>query len=194
MGISDQLDTLVQLNTHEGLVGFDEYMQIQPRIAKSWGSLDDTTWQFILRPGVLFHDGSLLTMQDVVLSIQASTLAQDLILTQKNETHLQIQTQTPDNLLLFKLTSIPISQRITGVGTGPFYQNTSDQQVVLSRFDQYWGDAGVFARVVLHQIEDKFERTQQFLDGDLDVLIGIPPEILGLPDNLKTDFQLIAKG
>src|SRR5882757_4464943 len=41
---------------------------IQPMLATSWKNLDDTTWEFKLRPGVKFTDGGDLTANDVIYS------------------------------------------------------------------------------------------------------------------------------
>src|SRR6184192_2019639 len=41
-----------------------------PGLALSWRAVDATTWEFKLRPGVRFHDGSELTAEDVVFSIE----------------------------------------------------------------------------------------------------------------------------
>ncbi len=40
-----------------------------PGLATSWKTIDDTTWEFKLRKGVKFHDGTELTAEDVVFSI-----------------------------------------------------------------------------------------------------------------------------
>jgi peptide/nickel transport system substrate-binding protein len=44
-------------------------LEIEPRLATSWKAINDTTWEFKLRPGVKFHDGSDLTAEDVKFSI-----------------------------------------------------------------------------------------------------------------------------
>src|SRR5262245_56597328 len=44
-------------------------LEIEPRLATSWKAIDDTTWEFKLRPGVKFHDGSDMTSEDVKFSI-----------------------------------------------------------------------------------------------------------------------------
>lgn len=51
------------------LVATDENMEIKPSIAKSWEMLSDTSYEFKLRDDVKFHDGSLLTAEDVKFSL-----------------------------------------------------------------------------------------------------------------------------
>jgi len=52
------------------LVWSDENLQLQPGLATSWEPIDDLTWEFRLREGVRFHDGSEFTAEDVVFSIE----------------------------------------------------------------------------------------------------------------------------
>lgn len=49
-----------------------ETFQLKPLLATSWRYVDDTTLEFELRAGVKFHDGSPLTADDVVYTIQAA--------------------------------------------------------------------------------------------------------------------------
>src|SRR3954467_7081868 len=46
------------------LLDQDENQRIQPMLATSWKNVDDTTWEFKLRPGVKFTDGGDLTAND----------------------------------------------------------------------------------------------------------------------------------
>ena len=41
-----------------------------PGIAASWSTPDPLTWEIRLRHGVKFHDGSELTAEDVVYSLE----------------------------------------------------------------------------------------------------------------------------
>lgn len=52
------------------LVWSGDNLQIEPGLAESWQPLDDTTWEFKLRKGVKFHDGSEFTAADVKFSVE----------------------------------------------------------------------------------------------------------------------------
>ena len=52
------------------LVGSDENQQHYPDLATSWKPINDTTWEFKLRKGVKFHDGSDFTADDVMFTAQ----------------------------------------------------------------------------------------------------------------------------
>ena len=62
----------VSLSTHifEPLTLTDRNGRLIPGLATSWRAIDPLTWEFKLRPGVKFHDGSELTADDVVFSIE----------------------------------------------------------------------------------------------------------------------------
>lgn len=44
----------------------DENQRVKPMLASSWRNLDETTWEFKLRAGVKFSDGSDFTANDVI--------------------------------------------------------------------------------------------------------------------------------
>jgi peptide/nickel transport system substrate-binding protein len=55
---------------YEALLDVDSNLAIVPQLALAWKPLDPTTWEFELRPGVTFHDGTPFTAADVVFSIK----------------------------------------------------------------------------------------------------------------------------
>jgi peptide/nickel transport system substrate-binding protein len=57
-------------NLYETLVWRDKGWKPIPWLAVSWTQPNDHTWRFKLREGVRFHDGSLLTADDVVFSVE----------------------------------------------------------------------------------------------------------------------------
>ncbi len=60
----------------DGLTAFDANGAVSPALAIAWQSEDnDHRWQFRLRPGVHFHDGSPLTSTAVVMSLNLSCSA-----------------------------------------------------------------------------------------------------------------------
>jgi peptide/nickel transport system substrate-binding protein len=54
---------------YDTLVWSGDGLEIEPRLAESWKAVDNTTWEFKLRRGVKFHDGSDFTSEDVKFSI-----------------------------------------------------------------------------------------------------------------------------
>lgn len=61
--------TRVSTQVYESLVNRDAQYRLEPSLALSWEAVGPVTWRFRLRPGVLFHDGTPFTADDVVFSI-----------------------------------------------------------------------------------------------------------------------------
>ncbi len=59
----------VAYQVYESLVGRDAAFRLEPALATSWRQVDARRWRFELRPGVVFHDGSPMSADDVVFSI-----------------------------------------------------------------------------------------------------------------------------
>lgn len=54
----------------QGLLTFDVNNQLQPMLASSWQQVDDLTYVYQIRSDVTFSDGSPMTMDDVVYSME----------------------------------------------------------------------------------------------------------------------------
>jgi len=69
---NDSATADITMQMYEGLVMFTPYPQneIIPMLATSWSQPDDVTWEFNLRQGVYFHDGSYFTADSWAWSIQ----------------------------------------------------------------------------------------------------------------------------
>ena len=66
--LGPQADALKHI--FDPLVWTGEDLQLEPGLAVSWKPIDDDTWEFKLREGVKFHDGSDFTAEDVKFSIE----------------------------------------------------------------------------------------------------------------------------
>src|SRR5581483_4983796 len=60
----------ISWHVFDALTHVDADARLIPGLAVSWRALDATTWEFKLRRGVRFHDGSEFTADDVVFSIE----------------------------------------------------------------------------------------------------------------------------
>ena len=60
----------LSMNVYEPLVWRDRDWKVIPWLATSWSQPNEKVWRFKLREGVKFHDGTPLTAEDVVFSLQ----------------------------------------------------------------------------------------------------------------------------
>lgn len=67
-----ETETIIR-NMFDGIVTRDSDMNVVPQLAESWTAIDPTTYEFKLRSGVTFHDGSPLTTADIKFSIERLT-------------------------------------------------------------------------------------------------------------------------
>jgi peptide/nickel transport system substrate-binding protein len=133
-----------------------------PRLATSWKQIDPTTWQFFLRKGVKFHDGTNFNAEAVIFSIKR---LYDKRITSQTRTSffsnftmegkaldsytLEIKTDKPQPLLPTLMGTVAICSPNTAmgkmirdpVGTGPykFVKWDAGTQIIMERFDGYWG-------------------------------------------------------
>jgi len=69
-GLALLYHTRVVHQIYESLVGRDEQLRLEPALAASWQMTGPKSWRFKLRQGVRFHDGSTMTADDVVFSLE----------------------------------------------------------------------------------------------------------------------------
>lgn len=153
-------------NVYEPLIALDHGLRLVPNLAASWSNPDATTWSFRLRPGVRFHDGSLLTAEDVVYSIMR--LKGDPTLGMRSQLsevtgataesgEVVIRTGRPSARLLNELAQVPMVR--AGAthetlekrpnGTGPFAVESWEpgRRLRLRRHEGYWGARPAHPRV-----------------------------------------------
>ena len=59
------IPTIFQHNVFDALLELDPDGNLQPSLAISWKRLNNTAWEYKLRPNVRFHNGQLLSAEDV---------------------------------------------------------------------------------------------------------------------------------
>jgi len=59
-----ETETIIR-NMYDGLLTRNSKMEVVPELAESWKQIDSTTYEFVIRNGVKFHDGSPMTAEDI---------------------------------------------------------------------------------------------------------------------------------
>lgn len=59
----------LRLHIFQSLIDQDAQQKLVPALAESWRAVDPTTWEFKLRKGVKFHDGSDFIAKDVIYTV-----------------------------------------------------------------------------------------------------------------------------
>ena len=62
-------ETIIR-NMYDGLLTRDAAMRVVPELADRWRQVDPVTYEFHLRAGVRFHDGSPMTAEDVKFTME----------------------------------------------------------------------------------------------------------------------------
>jgi peptide/nickel transport system substrate-binding protein len=197
------------------LVKQDEQQRLKPGLAESWKTLDDTTWEFKLRKGVKFHDGSDFTADDVIATFKRvpnvpnspSSLAiytrpiKEAVAVDKYT--LRLKTEKPYPLLPNDLSGIQILPKKVAeaaktedfnsgklmIGTGPYkwVEYVSGDRVVMAANDKYWGAKPAFAKVRYRMIANSAARVAALLAGDVQMIEGVPTADI---ERLKKDARL----
>ncbi|MGQ0675724.1 MAG: ABC transporter substrate-binding protein [Rhodospirillales bacterium] len=180
-------------------------LEIQPRLAESWKVVNPTTWEFKLRKGVKFHDGSDFTAEDVKFSIERIPVVtgpnpltiyvrrvKETKIVDPNTLHIVTDGPAPnlpnDFIRLFIVSSkaakgltkdtsnAAFNSGKAAIGTGPykFVSWTPKDQLVLERFDGFWGPKEPWQRHIRKEIPNDAARVAQLKAGQVDLIVRVP--------------------
>ena len=157
----------ILFNIFEGLVKPDSDGNLNPAVASDVNiSEDGKVYTFTLREGVKFHNGSLVTAEDVKYSIERcadadnesllvpafSNIESVTILDDKTVEVTLVEGDT-DFLAYFTTAIIPKDNAdpdTNPIGTGPYkYVSRSPQEnIIVEKFEDYWGEKANIETVV----------------------------------------------
>lgn len=178
-------------NVCETLVTMDHDFQTQPGLATDWEYRGDNTFRFNLREGVVFHNGAPLDAEAVRYSMNR-VVEEDLTLTTflgpdaatvVDELTVDITTTQPNLRLPTQLVHNFFSIVAPGtdpvdepVCTGPFQfvDYEPNQQLVVERYDDYWGEPAKLQQMEFRFIPDANTRRLALESGDVDVIYDLP--------------------
>jgi peptide/nickel transport system substrate-binding protein len=194
----------ISLASHlfDTLVLVDADGKLIPGLAASWRAVDDTTWEFTLRRGVRFHDGSEMTADDVLFSLDRpatltaspgpfTSYTRQIVAKKALDPYtVQLKTAAPYGPLPLDVSSIFIVSKKAAqnaatedfnsgralVGTGPFKfaAFARGDRVDMIRNDQYWGDKPAWDKVSMRIITASAPRLAALLAGDVDLIEAVP--------------------
>lgn len=201
--LSDDATKLSRWSTTEALVALDADGQVQPLLATEWTQIDDVTWDFTIREGVTFHDGTPLTAESVVTSFEKALAATprprvldsiDMTVEATDDSTVRFTLGTPDPILPQRLSSpqlVILSDAAyradgtvdpKGTGTGPFVLTDigGTSTATLDRYDDYWGDTAKAAGIDVTYVNDGGARGAALRTGAADIVEAVPVSQLAL--------------
>ena len=189
-------------NIYDALTDADSGYGVYPSLAESWKRLDDTTWEFKIRPGVRFHDGVTFTADDVAFTLARAPVVpnspssysqytkQIASVEVINPETIRIHTKGPAPGLLWDLMQISIIARHAAdgrstadfnagraaIGTGPyrFVSWQPGDRLRMTANPEYWGGVEPWANLTIRPIANDGARVAAMLAGDVDMIEGVP--------------------
>lgn len=208
-------DATVIRTVFEGLVGFDEALEVVPELASSWEISDDaTTYTFTLREEVSFHDGTPFNSEaakayfDWVLEPEGigsrgrSALTSVESIEVLSPTELRFTLSAPNSAFLFNLAlsntriASPASLDEYGedvgrnpVGTGPFrfVEWQDGLRIVVEAYADYWGEPAQVDGLEFLIVTNAATRVAQLQSGEVQFIEALPSQLV---EPLETDPNL----
>ena len=194
----------VILNIYETLAFYNPVTGVaDPKLATSWSVSDDgLIWTFQLREGVKFHDGSEWNAAAAKANIDrvrelgkgAAYIWASVTATDAPASHtLMIATEYPTPIDLVATSQYAAAmaspaalergtewfEKGNAVGTGPYrlVQWEKSQQIVLEKFDDYWGGwtGEEFDRILYRTVAEISTQVQMLRGGEGDVMVSTAP-------------------
>src|SRR2546422_1976400 len=185
---------------HDALVKPMPGNPMAPSLAESWSaSRDGLTYEFALRKGVRFHNGDLLTADDVKFSFEryrgagASTLKARVVSVEAvdaSRVRFRLRQPCPDFMTFYGTPATGAAwvvprkyvERVgddgfkkAPVGAGPyrFVSFTPGVELLLEAFEQYWRKTPSVKRLVLKAVPDEATRLAMLKRGEADIAYSI---------------------
>src|SRR6266436_4429782 len=203
----ERVGILVNINMFDSLLHRNAKLEFEPSLATSWKAISDSTWEFKLRKGVKFHDGSTMTAEDVKYSFDRVIepgqekkkspqygnirAIKDVRIVNPDTIHLI--TDKPFPLLLERLVFFPIVPKkhiekvgeeafgsTAAVGTGPWklVEWKRDQYIKLEAFDQHWRGKPAFKYIVFRAIPEVATAVAELKTGGVDIIRNVNADLL----------------
>ena len=190
----------------ETLFILDLEMNLKPWLVAEYKNTSPLIWELKLKDGILFHDKTpvnaaavkwcldrIIDRNSKSLNIRLQKMLDIRAVTIKGEKTLVIETNKPNAAFLYYLTSpgtAIISSRSSKkkiYGTGPFILEkvVPKEQMLVSRFDDYWGGRAKLSRVRLNIISNPATRMLAFEAGQLDIATNFPENDVKRLSSLK---------
>ncbi|WP_407866976.1 ABC transporter substrate-binding protein [Phyllobacterium phragmitis] len=172
-----------------------------PELATQWKAVDPTHWEFKLREGVKFHDGSDFNADDVIASLLrardkpsqgfAAYTRNIAGVTAKDPYTVVVETKIPDPLLLNSISRIriisadckeaPVQDFDNGkcaIGTGAFsfVSYSPGSNLTLKRNDDYFAGPSHWSNVTLRFLPDDGARLASLLSNEVDIIETLPAD------------------
>ena len=163
----------VLFNIYEGLVKATATGEYVPAVASdSTVSEDGLTYTFTLREGVRFHNGDTVTAEDVKYSFEtcaettvdtalaAALSAVQTLSTEGDTVTITLAEPNPDFLsyvgMVYIVPDDYTEQSTAPVGTGPFQfvSRSVQENLVMEKFADYWGEPAYLDKVTFKIFED----------------------------------------
>ena len=199
----------VLFNIFEGLVKPNSDGEMIPAVAEKYTlSEDGTTYTFTLREGVKFHNGQTVTAEDVVCSINrcaavpegqekplvaAFSAVKSVEALDEKTVAVTIAQRDLEFISYMTAAIIPAdyeNQDTAPVGTGPFkfVSRTPQQDVVMERFEDYWGAPAWLDKVTYKICENADALVMNLNGGSIDLCAHLTS---AQASQLNQNFQVL---